>query len=163
MRLSQTESHFLRLSAMFVCIALNSASNSLFTSGGWLAGGGEDLRDIPSFYCLSIYALAPNTFLPPFMFLFEAFGEPLLSLANPMLRSSLMFLCGVTDVIKALVERIPSLMPSLVFIDKELGSLRRPPGWPNVDIPKLSPLTKAAIRTYLCVNLALLVSVAIFS
>lgn len=71
---------------------------------------------------------------------------------------------GVTEVMKAFVDRIPSFGSSLFLIESALGSFKSL--WvpsPNEAMPKLSPLTMAAILTCRCVNFALLVSVATFS
>ena len=74
-----------------------------------MAGGEEPfLAERPNFCYLSMYALAPNTFLVPLIVLLEPLGE-LASDGNPICRSSLMFLCGVTEVMKALVDLMPSV------------------------------------------------------
>ena len=128
---------------MAVCSVLNSASNSLFSRGGWLAGG-DEFFPRPSLACLSKYAPAPNTFLPPvFKTVFDSLGE-LLSVANPRLGSSFL---GVTDVRKAFVDRMPSFDPILVLIERDDGSLSNPPLCPKAVVPKLSPLTSYAMRT----------------
>ena len=92
------------------------------------AGGGDECRPSPIFFCRSKNAAAPNTFLGPFKFLADSLGD-WVSLAKPRF-SSPSALFGVTEVMKAFVDRIPSLMPSFVLIDIEDGSLRRGPA-PN--------------------------------
>ena len=72
-------------------------------------------------------ALAPKILRPPPRRLDESFGE-LLSLAKPPAKLiSWSALAGVTEVMKAFVERIPSLAPNFVLIDSEEGSLRSVP------------------------------------
>ena len=63
------------------------------------------------------------------MFLAESLGD-WVSLAKPRFGSISAALFGVTEVMKAFVDLIPSLMPSFVLIDIEDGSLRRGPA-PN--------------------------------
>ena len=93
------------------------------------------------------------------MYLFDEVGEfsPKPRLGSSMLRP------GVTEVMNARVDRMPSLWPSLVLIDMDEGSFKRPDAPKAPELPKLSPLQRLAMRTYLCVSLALLVSVATFN
>ena len=113
---------------MFECMALNSLSNSLFWSGGFW-GGGDEFLVWPSFFCRSRYAFAPKTFLPDLRFLLDSVGE-----LSPPVKAKLGSppeFAGMTEVMKALVERIPSLPANFVLIDIEEGSFSRPPSWPD--------------------------------
>ena len=124
--------HFLiRLSAILLCIVLNSLSNSLFWSGGFCGGGEEFLASFNFFY-LSAKAAAPKTLRPDLKFLVDwpPVGE--FSPVNPRLGSASR--PGVTEVRKARVDLMPSLRPSFVLIDIEEGSFRRPPLYIVCDI-----------------------------
>ena len=83
------------------------------------------MRPRPSFACRSRYAFAPNTFLLDcFRLVFDAVGELLFSEVKFRFKS---WLWGVTEVRNALVDLMPSLVPILVLIEREDGSLSRPP------------------------------------
>ena len=55
---------------------------------------------------------------------------------------------------------MPSFRSSFVLIDMADGSFNSPP---PIEVPKFSPRQRLAMRTYLYVSFALLVSVATFS
>ena len=67
---------------------------------------------------------------------------------KPKFGSSLLRPTGVTEVMNARVDFMPSFWPNLVFIDIEEGLFRRPPVPRAPELPKLSPLQRLAMRTY---------------